>query len=78
MPINIPTGDEKAKQNTNSLINVGSFGKVFTKLIPSDMPAIPLCTRIATKMLIVSPKFLQRPSASPSKNEWTDKATMMI
>ena len=42
------------------------------------MPAMPLWIKIAMNILKVLVKVVQRPRANPSKNEWTDSATMII
>jgi len=65
----IPTGEEMAKEKTKHLINPALSGKVLIKLIPKDMPATPLCTKIAINIPIVLPNVLHSPRARPSKKE---------
>jgi hypothetical protein len=78
MPMKIPIGEDIAKQKIRSFISRSFPGKVLSRLMPRDIPAIPLCTAIAINIPIVFPKVVQRPRASPSKKECTERAIMIM
>jgi len=78
MPISTPSGVAKAKIVTSWRHNLKLFGKVFTSEMPRELPAAPLCTRIAITMLMTEASSYWRPRARPSKIECTDKAIMRI
>ena len=74
----IPTGEATAKMNTHHLTKVKSSGKVLTKAMPRELPAMPLWTPMAITMLRQATKFICKPHASPSKKLWTDSAIMRM
>ena len=76
MPMKIPTGEAIAKMKMHHLTVEKSFGKVLTRAIPSELPAILLWTPIAITILRHWLRFIWSPQASPSKKLWTERASM--